>query len=333
MNPPNFSFNPQPPPPYPPSQIPQVSRTFQSIEDFVREQDQLDAVKSAELKARAATALANSNPKKFKKAPIDVEAVAAEARAVAEIEDTNWTGRLGEYRAAHPTAVKGLEYTEIGTGKFRCTVKIHEAPHIQFGDSNVSFTKKKDAKQFASKKAIDWLIYSGFMPPNGAVRWPKPTPIPAAKVIGPKIPTTALTQKATTFAGQIPELCHSLGFKIPTYKIERISEEAPLYKGYAHFPGDPRIEGKIGEVTDIYGQKNAKEKIAAILWSFLKDIERQRLEKHEEKEEEEEEEEEDRKRKRSQTPGEDQNTGKVIKVEEQNLEENVRESLKLEESK
>jgi hypothetical protein len=60
----------------------------------MREQEQLDAVKSAELKARAQAALANSNPKKFKKAPVDVEAVAAEARAVAEIGETNWTGRL-----------------------------------------------------------------------------------------------------------------------------------------------------------------------------------------------------------------------------------------------
>jgi len=76
-----------------------VSRTFQSLEDFIREQDQLDAVRSAEMRARAATALAYSNPntKKVKKGPppIDAEVVAAEARAVAEIAATNWTGRLG----------------------------------------------------------------------------------------------------------------------------------------------------------------------------------------------------------------------------------------------
>jgi len=76
-----------------------VSQTFQSLEDFIREQDQLDAVKSAEMRARAATVLAYANPnsKKFKKAPpaIDAEVVAAEARAVAEIAATNWTGRLG----------------------------------------------------------------------------------------------------------------------------------------------------------------------------------------------------------------------------------------------
>ena len=56
-----------------------------------------------------------------------------------------------------------------------------------------------------------------------------------------------------------------------------MSEHAPLYSGYAHFNGDPRIEGKIGEVNDIFGQKNAKEMIAETLHAFLKDIERQRM--------------------------------------------------------
>jgi hypothetical protein len=66
-----------------PGQISQhpVRVQFQSIDDFMREQEQLDAVRSAEMRARAQAALANSNVKKIKKHPIDVEAVAAEARA------------------------------------------------------------------------------------------------------------------------------------------------------------------------------------------------------------------------------------------------------------
>jgi hypothetical protein len=75
------------------TQVP-LRTNFQSIDDFMKEQEQLDAVKSAEMKARAKAALANSNIKKVKKAPVDVEAAAAEARAVAEIGETNWTGRL-----------------------------------------------------------------------------------------------------------------------------------------------------------------------------------------------------------------------------------------------
>lgn len=65
-----------------------------SIDDFMKEQEQFDAVGSADLKARAKAALANSNIQRFRKSPIDTEAAAAEARAVAEIGETNWTGRL-----------------------------------------------------------------------------------------------------------------------------------------------------------------------------------------------------------------------------------------------
>ena len=230
--------------------------------------------------------------------------------------------------------MKGLEYEEINASKFRCVVKIHEAPHIQFGDSTVSFTKKKDAKQFASKKAIDWLIYSGFMPPDGSVKWPKVTPLPGAKIIGPKIPsaissggtasTTATASgtsppKATTsFASQIPDLCIRLGFKMPTYKIEKMSpEQSSFYKGYAHFPTDPRIDGKIGEITNIYGQKHAKETIATELYKFLKDIEKQRSEKHEEEVQKHDDEVRKRKRSLSTSPGEE-SAGKSVKLEPDN---------------
>lgn len=66
-----------------------------SIEDFMKQQDAIDHVKSQELKAIAAAKLANSRPGKKNRRPIDEAAIAAEARAVAELGDTNWTGRLG----------------------------------------------------------------------------------------------------------------------------------------------------------------------------------------------------------------------------------------------
>lgn len=286
---------------------PMVSRNFQSLDDFMREQDQLDAVRSADMKARAAIALANPHSKKFKKAPppLDAEVIAAEARAVAEIAQTNWTGRLGgvpwflfiilvsrltvllEYRAAHPTAasVKALEYKEIGTSRFKCIATIHEAPHIQFGqDITLSFAKKKEAKQWASKKAIDWLIASGFMPPDGSVRWPKPTPLPPSKIIGPKIPAAAQATVAkgkNTFTAQIPPLAHRLGFSPPTYVVDRISDEGAFYNGHAHWPNDHRLSGKVGLVSNVFGQKNAKELIAQEVFAFLTDIEKQRTAKWE----------------------------------------------------
>ncbi|KAG9244872.1 hypothetical protein BJ878DRAFT_459455 [Calycina marina] len=261
-----------------------VSRTFRSLEDFVREQDQLDSTRSQHMKQAAANALAQGpqrRPRKKAPSAVDQEAIAAEARAVAEIGDTNWTGRLGEYRAAHPTAatIKGIEYNELNGPRFRCTVTIHEAPHMPFGqgDVSLSFTKKKEAKQYASKKAIDWLMQSGFMPPDGTVRWPKSTPLPGAKIIGPKIPTASpVVTGKTSFAAKVPPFAHKLGFSPPTYDISRVSEEAPIYNGFAHWPNDARIEGKVGEVINIYGQKSAKEAIAKLVLEFLADIENQR---------------------------------------------------------
>jgi hypothetical protein len=79
-----------------PTQQP-MSTNFQSIDDFVREQEALDAVKSAQMKSRAQALLSNTKTKpksKIKRVQVDVEAVAAEARAVAELGDTNWAGRL-----------------------------------------------------------------------------------------------------------------------------------------------------------------------------------------------------------------------------------------------
>lgn len=79
--------------------------------------------------------------------------------------------------------------------------------------------------------------------------------------------------------------------------------------GYADFGGDPRIDGKVGEVKNVHGKKNAKDEIARRVFSFLKDIERQRLAAHEH-----EDEEEDKKRKRSDT-GSPEQVAKTAKVQ------------------
>jgi hypothetical protein len=74
------------------STISQPSRktNFQSIEEFMREQDEIDAIKLAEANARAEAA----TPSKKARKTIDIEALALEARALEEIGETNWIGRL-----------------------------------------------------------------------------------------------------------------------------------------------------------------------------------------------------------------------------------------------
>jgi hypothetical protein len=203
-----------------------------------------------------------------------------------------------EYRNAHPNKdIKGLIYDEtehktLAGPRFRCSVKILEGDQ-KFGDPNILFTRKKEAKQYASKKAINWLIEYKYMPADGSVRFPKPVVQPSAKVIGPQVPKSpaAKSPKGPSFASQIPDMCFKLGFNQPKYEIEKTCDTPALYKGYAHFQGDPRIvNSKIGEVTDIFGKSRVKEAIAEEVLSFLKDIERQRIETNGE---------EDRKRKRS----------------------------------
>jgi hypothetical protein len=170
----------------------------------------------------------------------------------------------------------------------------------------ISFSNKKNAKQFAAKKAINWLIENGYMPGDGSVKFPKaPQPPPSARTP----PATSHTDppSSTTYAAQVPDLCYRLGFNVPKYEIHPVMENTSLYDAYADFGGDPRVVGKVGETKNVFGKKRAKEEVARVVISFLKDIERQRLEQHED---------DDRKRKRAlEAPGMDDAPGKTAKVQ------------------
>ncbi|TEY70185.1 hypothetical protein BOTCAL_0110g00040 [Botryotinia calthae] len=93
---------------------------------------------------------------------------------------TNWVGRLLEYHQAK--AITPLpEYTEIEVSaqRFRFSVAIREKAEPV--TTLASFSNKKDAKQFISKLAIDWLISQNLMPSTGAVKFPRaanPPPTP-----------------------------------------------------------------------------------------------------------------------------------------------------------
>jgi hypothetical protein len=62
---------------------------FQSIEDFVKEHDELDLLKASQEKQKP-----QPQPKKKPKKEVDGETLATEAIAVEEIGDVNWVGRL-----------------------------------------------------------------------------------------------------------------------------------------------------------------------------------------------------------------------------------------------
>jgi len=113
---------------------------------------------------------------------------------------------------------------------------------------------------------------------DGSVTFPKvPKPSPISNRNTPSIlPSGVTVSGVRSFASQVPELCHRLGINVPHYKIEKISEGESLYRAHADFGNDPMIDGEVGEVTGIFGQKKAKERVAEEVFKFLKDIERQR---------------------------------------------------------
>jgi len=104
----------------------------------------------------------------------------------------------------------------------------------RFDCREITFTRKKDAKQYASKKAIDWLIEMKYMPSDGSATFPKvpkPSPMPSGSKPSPDV---------RSYASQVPELCHRLRINLPSYRIEKISAGGSIYRAHADFGNDPR---------------------------------------------------------------------------------------------
>ncbi|TVY85560.1 hypothetical protein LSUE1_G000061 [Lachnellula suecica] len=232
------------------------------------------------------------------KPTLDLDALAAEQAALEEMSTTNWVGKLQEYRNVNPdTGVVDPAYTESespvapGNPRFSVAVAIKESSQW-FGGESVLFRGKKDAKKYAAKQAIDWLIANNHMPGDGTVKFrklqqPQLPSKPTTSASPASFTSTSVSEssepakdKTESLASQVNPLCHRLGFNTPQYWWNP-DVKPPFYSGYAHFGNDPRIEGKIGVIKNVYGSKTAKEEIAKELVSFLKDIERQRLEGHE----------------------------------------------------
>jgi hypothetical protein len=117
------------------------------------------------------------------------------------------------------------------------------------------------------------------MPADGSVKFPKAPALPVVRTFdaSPSLLGTPNSVPPTSFARQVPDSCKRLGFNPPTYVITQDSENSPLWSGYAHFGGNPKIDGKVGEVRGVFGKVKAKEQIATQVLSALKDIERQRM--------------------------------------------------------
>ncbi len=180
----------------------------------------------------------------------------------------------------------GLRYIDASNHdkhfpRFSCKVLIYENP--QAFEDNITFTSKKSAKQYIAKKTVDWLIANKFMPADGSARFPK---VRQPNIQADPSPTTGSSARSSSrsppgtppisYTSLIPELCIRLGFSPPKYVTNL--ENSPFTDMYADFGGDPSVNGKVGEVKNVFGRKNAKQQCAALVYKFLKDIERQRQE-------------------------------------------------------
>lgn len=88
-----------------------------------------------------------------------------------------------EYRVAYPMngsqevlfIENSIDPTGRGTMRWKCQVSVAEAQGASFPPVDVNqptFARKKDAKKYAAKCAVEWLRKEGFMPQSGA-KFPK----------------------------------------------------------------------------------------------------------------------------------------------------------------
>ncbi|KAL2166712.1 hypothetical protein VTG60DRAFT_2275 [Thermothelomyces hinnuleus] len=195
-----------------------------------------------------------------------------------------------------------------------------------------SFGRKKDAKQYAAKCCVEWLMKAGHMPSDGvSVESPKNKARPPAAAAAAA--AAAATQQASpTEAGtaaqakptagddgedddeppvtkRVEELCRTLGLIVPQYKItpstaaaaadvdpsssgkaadtqtveqqQQQKQQNPqhgFFDGYADFGPDSGIkvpEG-LGRVTNVYGRKGARNRVAEEVLAWLRAEERRR---------------------------------------------------------
>jgi hypothetical protein len=194
-------------------------------------------------------------------------------RAPASSEGHFHTNKDLEYRQAHPSNT-GPDFQESSPGLnlFVCLVNIGEHPE-PFGNQGVTFARKKDAKQYSAKLAIEWLIANHHMPSDGSVSFPKSRPQqpPAAPEADPGAVLISVDD-GPSYGQRVAEMCGKLAMSPPVYMITQHEEFKAMYSGYATFESNPQIVGRVGEFSNIYGRKRAKEACAEKVLEFLESI-------------------------------------------------------------
>ncbi|KAI0166662.1 hypothetical protein GGR57DRAFT_447436 [Xylariaceae sp. FL1272] len=223
----------------------------------------------------------------------------ASDQATPEMGETNWIGLLQEYRAAHPisgSALQGISWTEghqpipgSQVSRFACHVKINEHPNpfpgvthgLNLDGTQPSFAKKKDAKAYAAKCAVEWLRETGRMPKYGGVKFPK-APVQAKPQPPPKPPSPKAkrapvqdspfgdTDSDPSATHEVSLLIQQLAYPTMTYDVHF---EDGFWHGRANFGNSFLLvpfEKELKHVKDVMSKSLAKEEIARDILPYLR---------------------------------------------------------------
>jgi hypothetical protein len=153
------------------------------------------------------------------------------------------------------------------------------------------FKYKKAAKQHAAKCAVQWLESEANEACHAATASPwhiagktlkqsETSETPSHTTPDEKrltVDTSNTVAIPSSYSQQVAALCKRNNLRPPQYVFEENENYSAYWNVYAHFGSDPRVQGRIGEVRDIYTKKNAREECAKLLLQFLLDMEKHKL--------------------------------------------------------
>ncbi|KAF3065342.1 putative rrna-processing protein [Daldinia childiae] len=295
-----------------------LSETYQTIQSWITRQLEYEATHGSP------APLTDTQRKLLEKLQIALPP-AIPPQPEPDLGDANWIGLLLEYRAARQrvsTKAPGGDFSEIpgpvvyGVQKWHYQVRIdeHSEPFPGpdgglFPDGTMpSFARKKDAKKYAAKCAVEWLGVNRYMsrlnvngvkspPVQEQPATPQPSPARKKQKVMPSSPenpeaSTSSPQPnedsesflpkgiASTFNGdevsavfEAERLCTGLGYpSFPQFKVTE-SKMAGFYNGLPELGALAlKLPPGIGHVKDIYGKKAVREKIAEELLEPLRKL-------------------------------------------------------------
>lgn len=222
----------------------------------------------------------------------------------------DWVSLLHRYRDAHSDG-SHIIYRDESRGLKWCTfTKLSEAGEILFPAVGIPFSRKKDAKQFAALKAIEWLMSNQLMPDdcvNVTFKKPKecpPTPSsgkasvttpprpvqtspPATAAKVPLTPKSRSSRDRSSSGGdkpvdghsdddnvvvQVEKMCRNFGYGIPRYEVTPVESSANLFNGKVNWGNEWRVPESVGVVNSIYGRKPARDLMAQEVLHHLREV-------------------------------------------------------------